>query len=230
MQEINASIKQRLIGAITLLVVAALLWPFLFDFNESHKVVEVDLDKQRLKKVASDNTGKSPEPRSISKITKTDTKKVVANTNDSEGNSNSLVQESSQSKNTGSLKSVEKKIKTLRTERIEKTALYTAEENTTADEAGNQSATPDIPSLDKNKVPVTYVVQVGVFKEWKNATRLKDKLVFRGHKAFLKPATPAKGGPYKLSVGPTLTLNGAKDLEKRLKALNEVNDTYIREY
>lgn len=91
----------------------------------------------------------------------------------------------------------------------------------------NQVASDDRPRLDAEGIPVSFVVQVGTFSQWQNADRLRKQLVDKGHKAYTRPAVSTAPGPYKVMVGPLLTIARANAVAAEVKTRFKVNDAMV---
>ena len=87
------------------------------------------------------------------------------------------------------------------------------------------------PRLDEQGVPVAYVVQLGSFKQFDNANKLRDKLINDYQfKTYLEPRVEMSEGPYKVLVGPVLTYANAESLVVELKNKAEITSTIIKRF
>ena len=87
------------------------------------------------------------------------------------------------------------------------------------------------PRLDEQGVPIAYVVQLGSFKQFDNANKLRDKLINDYHfKAYVEPRVEMSEGPYKVLVGPVLTSADAKSLAVELKNKAKITSTMIKRF
>lgn len=87
------------------------------------------------------------------------------------------------------------------------------------------------PRLDKNGLPVSFVIQVGSFDEYKNADNLRDTLIDNYKmKAFLKPSTAILKPPYIVYVGPVLTYEDALSTKSDLQQIIIIRDLFIKRF
>lgn len=209
----NDSLKKRLTGAAVLLIVAGLLWPLVFDFDQSMRPPQLEIN------VAEAPAGLAPAQAvdaagaSLSGISGN-----TSNTN------SALDSRNSAASSAGTL-----------TDRLSAEAQDLAELlKNTADAAGSvvsgQAAVTsrNQPRLDAHKIPVSYVVQVATFNDWTNASKFKESLLANNFKAYIKPATNAQAGPYRIAVGPVLTYSEAESVVTRIQREHKIMDAIIR--
>ena len=60
----------------------------------------------------------------------------------------------------------------------------------------------DSPSLDKQRLPIAWVLQVASFEKASNANELKERLLKQGHKAFTQSIETKNGSSTRVLVGP----------------------------
>ncbi|MBT8139820.1 MAG: SPOR domain-containing protein [Gammaproteobacteria bacterium] len=187
-------VKRRLVGAAVLLLLAALVWPLLFNFDDSLGGNELVLDVEPMPSdaaVADTSVGinAKPNPAQAAPVPEPSI-----------------------------------------TERLSAEAENLLQN--TADNAGaivsNSSAQRGKPRLDSNRVPVSYVVQVATFNEWNNAKNFKESLLGNGLKAYVKPASAAQPGPYRIAVGPVMTYAEAEEISRRIETEHKIMDAIIR--
>ena len=87
------------------------------------------------------------------------------------------------------------------------------------------------PRLDKNGIPVSFVIQIGSFDNYKNADNLRTILIddYR-MKAFLKPSTPISNPPYTVYVGPVLTYEDALIIKSDILRIKKMKDVFIKRF
>ncbi len=87
------------------------------------------------------------------------------------------------------------------------------------------------PRLDKNGIPISFLVQVGSFDEYRNADNLRNILIDKYEmKAFLKPSTPSINRQYIVYLGPVLTYEDAMIIKDRVKSNIKINDIFIKRF
>ena len=195
-------LKQRLVGAAVLLFLAGLLWLLLFDFDASEREV-------------SPSVAIPPMPTIEAVIVEPATPFYNDKANDSTSNSSveaDGVNEQASSSELSELLGDSPDPKPI------------ANKTHYVDQASR-------PRLDEQGVPVAYVVQLGSFKRFDNANKLRDKLVNDYQfKAYLEPKVEMGEGPYKVLVGPVLTYADAKSLAVELKNKAEITSTMIKRF
>jgi DedD protein len=199
---VTPELKQRLVGAAVLLFLAGLLWLLLFDFDASEREV-------------SPSVAIPPMPTIEAVVVEPATPFYNDKANDSTSNSSveaDGVNEQASSSELSELLGDSPDPKPI------------ANKTHYVDHASR-------PRLDEQGVPVAYVVQLGSFKRFDNANKLRDKLV-NGYqfKAYLEPRVEMSEGPYKVLVGPVLTYADAKSLAVELKNKAEITSTMIKRF
>ena len=219
----NDSLKKRLTGAAVLLIVAGLLWPLVFDFDQSMRPPQLELN------VAEAPVGLSP--AHAVNTTLGNGSNTAGNTDSALGNRNSAPDNA---RNKSAAHSGASSSGTL-TDRLSAEAQDLAELlKNTADAAGSvvsgqaAATSRNQPRLDAHKIPVSYVVQVATFNDWSNASKFKETLLANSFKAYIKPATSAQAGPYRIAVGPVLTYAEAESVVTRIQREHKIMDTIIR--
>ncbi|MBT8148924.1 MAG: SPOR domain-containing protein [Gammaproteobacteria bacterium] len=226
----NDALKKRLTGAAVLLIVAGLLWPLLFDFDEAMRPPQVDVSVADLPSDMPDTMpgnrpGNRPGngPDNLAK----------------QGAGSGAVGEAPAANGAASTKPVPAATGEAGSETLTDRLSAEAEDlasllKTTADAASSAvasqvtAASRSQPRLDQNKIPVAYVVQVATFNEWSNASKFKQTLLNKQLKAYIKPGTQAQPGPYRIAVGPVLTYAEAEDIVARIRSEHKIMDAIIR--
>ena len=195
-------LKQRLVGAAVLLFLAGLLWVLLFDFEASERKV-------------SPLIAIPPMPSIEVVVVEPATPFFNDKANDSSSNSSVKADGVNEQASSSELS------KLLGNSPDPKP---TANKTRYVDQASR-------PRLDEKNVPVAYVVQLGSFKQFDNANKLRDKLVNDYQfKAYLEPRVEMGEGPYKVLVGPVLTKADAESLVFELKDKAEISSTMIKRF
>ena len=195
-------LKQRLVGAAVLLFLAGLLWLLLFDFDASEREVSLSV-------------AIPPMPTIEAVIVEPATPFYNDKANDS--TSNSSVEADGVNEQASS-----SELSVLLGDSPDPKPI--ANKTHHVDQASR-------PRLDEQGVPVAYVVQLGSFKRFDNANKLRDKLVNDYQfKAYLEPKVEMGEGPYKVLVGPVLTYADAKSLAVELKNKAEITSTMIKRF
>ena len=199
----NEALKQRLVGAGVLLILAGLLWPLLFDFDEPvlelappsqippmaevQAVIVQPASKSTTLKRHMEVKQPSAKPATSEQAIPDDLTELISNLPDPPPPSGK--------------------------------AKYQG-----------QIDQQDRPRLDGNGIPVSFVVQVGTFKRWSNADSLRDKLIEKELKAYTRPTTSVSGGPYQVFVGPVLTYAQAEGITADVQSRFKVNDAIIKRF
>ena len=195
-------LKQRLVGAAVLLFLAGLLWVLLFDFEASERKV-------------SPLIAIPPMPSIEVVVVEPATPFFNDKANDSSSNSSVKADGVNEQASSSELSKLLGNSPDLKP--IANKTYY-----------GDQSTRP---RLDEKNVPVAYVVQLGSFKQFDNANKLRDKLVNDYQfKAYLEPRVEMGEGPYKVLVGPVLTKADAESLVFELKDKAEISSTMIKRF
>ena len=195
-------LKQRLVGAAVLLFLAGFLWVLLFDFEASEREV-------------SSPVAIPPMPTIEPVVFEPATPFYDNKANDSVSNSSVEVDGVNEKASLSELSE-------LLGDSPDPKPI--ANKTHYVDQASR-------PRLDEQGVPVTYVVQLGSFKQFDNANKLRDKLVNDYQfKAYLEPRVEMGEGPYKVLVGPVLTYADASSLAVDLKKKTEIKSTMIKRF
>lgn len=218
----NDALKQRLVGAGVLLILAGLLWPLLFDFDERlvreapvktfpamPDIARADIAAKPT--VTSVNTAARREPISAQ----------MARDADSET--------AAQSRTTAQSKKAAKAAALARTDRSLHASKSSQVEtpHTSKTSSGKPVVDESRPRLDTNGVPIAWVIQTGTFSRWANASGLRDKLVAKGHKAYIKPVAASAPAPYTVYVGPLLTSAQAKAVATEVRRAFALPDAMV---
>lgn len=202
----NDKLKQRLVGAGVLLILAGLLWPLLFDFDEQ---TAIDAPRSEI-----------PAMPVIEKVVVAQPKPPQRS--DAEPKPAAKPTPSSSAKVTAAKDKESEKLATLLKD-IPKPAAI-------AGKTSNKITDAKRPRLDKQGVPVSFVVQVGTFSNWSNADSLRNKLVKGANKAYIKPSVSVMPGPYTVFVGPVLTYEKAEVIVANVKRQARINDAIIKRF
>ena len=189
---LNSELKQRLVGAGVLLILAGLLWPLLFDFDQGEAVKPPALAIPAMPVVEKVQVAK-PKP-----VLPSAKPKVIPSAN-------------------------KKQPLTALLSDSPKPAPIAGKPANKIDDANR-------PRLDKQGVPVSFVVQVGRFKRWSNADALRNKLISNKHKAYIKPAVSSASGPYTVLIGPLLTYAKAEAVVSQVNTQTTVKDAMIKRF
>ncbi|MGB5324356.1 MAG: SPOR domain-containing protein [Pseudomonadales bacterium] len=191
-------LKRRLTGAAVLLLAAGLAWPLLFNFDDTMRGSEFDVEVPVLPDDApspSSRTAKQAEP-----LKPADRKPAPAASAPEPSLGERLSAEAEQLLKRGSKDTA----------------------------SANNDAQRGKPKLDQQKIPVSYVVQVATFNGWENARNFRQSLLDNGFKAYIKPPSPTQSGPYRIAVGPVLTYAEAEEIAALIETRHKIMDTIIR--
>lgn len=215
---LNDGLKQRLVGAGVLLILAGLLWPLLFDFEDREDlqapasdmpamplVEKVVVEKPAPTVRDDDEADKALQGRAAQAVADAKAQSQASGDDNDKAASNNQQAFEALIKDTPRPKPVAGKTK------------YTVEPTAR-------------PRLDANGVPVSFVVQVGTFKNWSNADALRQKLIDQGLKAYASPAVESQAGPYRILVGPVLTYEKAESIVADIKGRTSIKDAIIKRF
>ena len=216
---LNDALKQRLVGAGVLLILAGLLWPILFDFDQRLDLQPPESEIPLMPEVAKVVVEK-PKPadadttavKTTNAVVNTSTKKSVAS---AESSTKTSGDKSSGGQAAAGFKAL--------TQSAPKPLPI-------AGKSTYRIADIARPRLDANGVPLSFVVQVGTFKNWSNAAALKNNLIAQGHKAYSKPSVSSQAGPYRVLVGPLLTYEKAQQVVADIKRNTTIKDAIIKRF
>ncbi len=82
--------------------------------------------------------------------------------------------------------------------------------------------------LNKEGVPLAWVVQVASFKSLDRAEALRDQLSGEGYKAFVRTATTSKGATSRVFVGPKLDKQRALAIKEELDREHRVESMVLK--
>tara|TARA_S200000501_G_C20867486_1_gene762657 strand:- start:3480 stop:4088 length:609 start_codon:yes stop_codon:yes gene_type:complete len=199
---VTPELKQRLVGAAVLLFLAGLLWMLLFDFEASEREVSPFVAIPPMPTIES---------LVIEPATPFYNDKAINSASNSSVEADGVSEQASSSE-----------LNKLLGDSPDPKPI--ANKTHYVDPASR-------PRLDKQGVPVAYVIQLGSFKQFDNANKLRDKLVNDYQfKAFVEPRVEMGEGPYKVLVGPVLTYADAKSLAVELKNNAEITSTMIKRF
>jgi len=198
---LNDALKQRLVGAGVLLILACLLWPILFDFDDT---LELDAPPSEIPAMPTIEKVQvePPKPKAQIKSTAKLEPSSKASSTASDGKANSL----------------------------EALISDAPKPPPVAGKSSNSISESQRPRLDDQGVPVSFVVQVGTFKNWSNADALRNKLIKNGQKAYTTPAVSALPGPYTVLIGPVLTYDKAQKAVADVKRQTSIKDAIIKRF
>ena len=202
----NDTLKQRLVGAGVLLILAGLLWPLLFDFDEQ---VANDAPRSEI-----------PTMPVIEKVVVEQPKPPTRNT----------VQTKPAAQAATNVVQTAAKDEHKEANNLDSLLKNTPKPAAIAGKSVNKITDAKRPRLDAQGVPVSFVVQVGTFTSWSNADSLRNKLVKSGSKAYIKPSVSAMAGPYTVFVGPVLTYEKADAIVADVKRQARINDAIIKRF
>ena len=188
----NSELKQRLVGAGVLLILAGLLWPLLFDFDQREAFEAPALTIPTMPVVKKVPVAK---PKAV--LTAAKPRVVPSSTQ-------------------------KQPLKALISD--------TAKPASIAGKPTNKINDADRPRLDKQGIPVSFVVQVGRFKRWSNADALRNSLIKNKHKAYITPAISTYSGPYTVLIGPLLTFAKAEAVANKVKLQTPIKDPMIKRF
>ena len=199
---VTPELKQRLVGAAVLLFLAGLLWVLLFDFEASEREVS--------------SAVVLPSMPTIGPVVVEPATPFYNNSTDDPISNSSVMEDVANDKASSS------QLSELLNDSPDPKPI--ANKTYYVDQASR-------PRLDAQGVPVAYVVQLGSFKQFDNANKLRGKLVNNYQfKAYLEPKVEMGEGPYKVLVGPVLTYADAKSLAVELKNKAEITSTMIKRF
>ena len=199
---VTPELKQRLVGAAVLLFLAGLLWVLLFDFEASEREVSSAVVIPSMPTIEAVVVEPATPFYNDRVDDSTSNSSVIADVANDKASSSELSELLGDSPDPKPI----------------------ANKTHYVDQANR-------PRLDAQGVPVTYVVQLGSFKQFDNANKLRDKLVNNYQfKAYLEPKVEMGEGPYKVLVGPVLTYADAKSLAVELKNKAEITSTMIKRF
>lgn len=194
----NQALKNRLVGVAVLLLIAAIVWPLLFRFDSSS--IQID-DKELLSEADSIN-------KKIAEL-REETKHIQQEVL---GSNQQQLEQDRQSLSDEIAKHPDLKLP----KSPEDIGVFKSADRV-ASAATDERRSPA--ELDSQGIPVSWIVQVATFSNWKNANSLREKLIDAGYKAFQRPEDSSFAGPYVIYVGPTFekskSVAMASDIEER---------------
>ena len=121
-------------------------------------------------------------------------------------------------------------IKPAQTTKVEKpqakpTSKSKAKASTASKTASADSAKP---KLDKQGLPVAWVIQVASFVKKENAVKLKDELRSKNFSAYTKRIDTSQGPAVRVFVGPKLDKKRAEQVKQRLDKELKLNTLIVR--
>ncbi|MBU2705269.1 SPOR domain-containing protein [Zooshikella marina] len=213
---IDDGLKQRVVGAIVLVAIAAIFLPWLFDEKTTYERVSAELP---------------PPPPVIAEPDFVDearaqAKKELAAINPNPEQAEVVIDEPVLDETTASTAALDT------TSVSEKTDAVSSEPNQDtqqvvepsvaeqpAAKVVQQDNAEDKPSLDAKGLPISWTIQVGTFADSNNANSLVKKLQTEGYKAYSQKLPSNKHGVItRVFVGPRFT---KKQLQPVVQALHE---------
>lgn len=201
----KSSILQRIVGAIVLAVIIAVLWSLVFEDFEPEKL--------------NQNT-QIPETPAFEKFEVKDGSILVKKQQELEEQ-----KELEKQKALERQKELEKKQALAEKQKpAEKPKAETAAKepsvNPSKPSTVSKPSLPPVksaPKYDENKVPVTWVVQVASFSSEQNAKKLLKRLVDKKYKAYIRTNASGDKTIYRLRIGPFIDLARAKRVNSEIK-------------
>lgn len=96
------------------------------------------------------------------------------------------------------------------------------------DEAPSEGAAPDRAVADRQQLPYAWTLQLGAFKNRKNANALRDQLRSKGYKAYIQEF--GKDKLCRVYVGPELQRSKIEAIKTELKTELKQQDIHIKRY
>lgn len=208
----QSSIIQRIVGAIVLAVIIAILWSLVFEDFEPEKL--------------NQNT-QIPETPAFEKFEVKDGSILVKKQQELEEKQEIVERQKAAEKQTLAKQTTDEKeqvIKPIVAQTVKSqettTKKATSKVESTKPVVKSKTSLPPVksaPKYDENKVPVTWVVQVASFSSEDNAKKLLKRLVDKKYKAYIR--TNSSGGKtiYRLKIGPFIDLAKAKRVNTEIK-------------
>ncbi len=196
-------LKQRLVGAGVLLILAGLLWPILFDFDQTlvseppASLIPAQPELARPQLARAEPGELAPEPAQVADPPEPQPMVVAP----------------------------------VEPDQRQAALLADAPEPPAVGEA--DAAQPDReqrPQLDASGVPVAYVVQLGTFSRWENADSLRARVADGDYKVFLRPAAKDRGGPYVVLAGPVMTYARAEQIKRDVITEHGLSDAFLKRF
>lgn len=203
----NEPLVKRIVGAAVLLILAGMLWPILFNFDDAMRP-----QTTTIKASSKDQALFEQRKQKISDITQDATAAVETKA------------ESSITADTSDNQPISSDSDSLSVSPSNSDAIVPSAESTP------DVATSNVVSLDDRRIPISYVVQVGTFSRWDNADKLRARIIADGMKAYIRPETSVQKGPYVVAVGPYLTKQKAERAQAQIKSDFNISDAVLRRF
>ena len=208
----NIHLKQRLVGALVLLAAAAVFLPMLFEAP---------------KKILLDRQSQIPQSSPFKKfqLVEPATRTVVLEHKTSRSEKNSKAASNVSSGSTVSGRTTPEK-----PTQTQQTAKSTAKQSSKPETSSSQPAfqQSQTPQLDKQGLPVAWVIQVASFVKKENASKLKDELRAKDFSAYTKRIDTSRGPAVRVFVGPKLDKKRAEKVKQRLDKEFKLNTLIVR--
>lgn len=107
-------------------------------------------------------------------------------------------------------------------------ATKTSEPEAAKPKAAASALTPETFQLDQQGLPVAWVVQVGLFSTQASADKIKSTLQAKGYKAYTQSFKSDKASGIKVFVGPKLSRERADAQKKAIDELLKTNTLVVR--
>jgi len=98
----------------------------------------------------------------------------------------------------------------------------------TAAPAPSGNAAPPVSVAPATSTTGMWAVQLGSFSNERNAVQLRDRLIARGYRAFVRPGTSATGAVTRVYVGPERAREDAVSALPRLEAETQLKGMVVR--
>lgn len=195
----NIHLKQRLVGALVLIAVAAVFLPMLFEAP---------------KKILLDRQSQISQPSPFKKFQLVEPASRTAKS----GHQESQIEQAKVAPNA---------VKSTPAEKTPKSSVKQSRksENHAAKVSSSQ---PEKPRLDKQGLPVAWVIQVASFAKKDNALKLKDELRAKNFSAYIKSIETSRGPAVRVFVGPKLDKKRAEQVKQRLDKEFQLNTLIVR--
>lgn len=216
----NAVLKKRLVGAGVLILFAAIVWPLLFDF-ESRNRDRLDQEWQ----------AQSEDIDQEMSALKDETARVKANLLGKKAISDEEMSADESPHSAADQASLLEK-PLVKEPLIEhpKLAIPNSPEDLSKGSSDRARQADRSATLDANKLPISWVVQVATFSQWDNAESLLQSMLKNGEKAYLRPNRANSPPPYVLAVGPFFNKADAEETGAAVAKRYKTGDPIIRRF
>lgn len=250
--QVSSQLKNRVVGAVVLIGVVALSWPFIFnqspqdpvdrtsqvpsapDFekytiNEAHQA-DVALSDAKLpegttllKEKAAPVVVKTGSDQAAVRAQRDSASHKQASTAPSGKKQETAIPDSAALAKTKSPKAVKQAVKTNATAK----AKLPPKSAVVAALTSPVVAKPR-PASKKSLAGPTWAVQIASFKRQSNAEKLKDELVSKGFMAYVQSSGSAKGAITRVLVGPESDKRRAQQVQRKLEDTLKLSTLLVR--